>query len=413
VTGVAPELFARAPRVGGALIPLWLAACASPEADSAPSRCAALAAADGTHTLTLAAAEGTIDAQLAVPADAPEGAPVVLQTYGAWDPAVVPDGEHVAIDRAITLRVALSGAAWGDGTDDVRGPLARGAVAAALRYAAGETEDGEGCALVDRAPAADVDTRVAFAQSNGGNLVMATLADAALDAPAPVGLVLWETPAGAGFVNKEADNSPVLYAPGTCTFTPAGGVACPFPADHPPLAVDDGLCFDVDGDGACTDADLREKAPTDPATGRYAGSATLAAVIAAQGLPVQWDDAAASAAFWSPRDAALAAPAVVSRHPELDFLLLASETDHVLHGLADHPHVYGLGEALQAAGARWVRLNPGSRWSGLGEENTPNLPLSLAHPDAWLVAEADENPLDGLATAAVDELADRARSNDW
>ncbi len=411
MTVVAPEASYGAPWVVGALVSVVVAGCASTSPPE-PSRCEALIGVGGVHSLRLAAEEGTIAAQLVVPHDALEEAPVVVQVFGAWDPAVLPGGEHTTLDRVVTLRVALADAEWGDGGDDLRGPQGRAAVAAALRYAAGQDHDTEDCAVVDRAPIADPSTRLVFAQSNGGNLVMATLGDTTLDVPEPVGVVLWETPAGAGFVDMEHGNSEALYAEGSCTFGAASGVSCPF-RPGVELLVQNGPCFDVDGDHACTDADVHEHAPTDPSTGLNAGSPTLAEAFVAAGLHPDWDDTTQSAAFWAERDAARAAPAAIARFPDLPFLLLASETDHVLYGLGDHPHVYGLGEALQTAGARWVRLNPGETWSRLGSENVPNLPLRLSDPTAWLLTEQEENPLSGVATRAVNELVERSRDDNW
>ena len=85
-------------------------------------------------------------------------------------------------------------------------------------------------------------------------------------------------------------------------------------------------------------------------------------------------------------------------------MLLASECDHAIPELDDRPHVMGLGEALQRAGAAWVRLNPGSGWSGLEEENPVNLPLRLAVPGGWLLTDAEESPLRTSAGWAVSEL---------
>ena len=113
------------------------------------------------------------------------------------------------------------------------------------------------------------------------------------------------------------------------------------------------------------------------------------------------------------RDAARLAGALVAAQPELPILLLASATDHV-QTLPDHPHVFGLGEALQGAGAAWTRLNPGTAWlPELSEENPPNAPLRLDDPTGSLVSEAAEEPLAELLAAAVLELSERHQTGEW
>ena len=76
--------------------------------------------------------------------------------------------------------------------------------------------------------------------------------------------------------------------------------------------------------------------------------------------------------------------------------------------------VFGLGEALQGAGAAWTRLNPGTAWlPELSEENPPNAPLRLDDPTGSLVSEAAEEPLAELLAAAVLELSERHQTGEW
>jgi len=174
---------------------------------------------------------------------------------------------------------------------------------------------------------------------------------------------------------------------------------------------DGALCFDIDGDAACAADEVARTEAVDPLTGRFATSPELLALARAAGtLPADWDDETESAAFWAARDAALAAPAVVARYPDGAHLLIGSETDHVLTGLGDHPHLYALGQRLQEAGAAWVRLNPGAAWTGLTDENAVGAPLRVGTADAWLLSEDEESPLEHTLDAAVAELTDHARA---
>lgn len=343
----------------------------------------------------------------------PGSAPVVVQLFGRWDSTTRPPEGNIPIPGTVLVRVALAGAGWGDGTDDVRGPNARAAVAEALRYARGNAVDREGCRVNDRFLVANPEVVVLLGQSNGGNLAAATLADATLDFPQPSALVAWEPPAGAQFVAMEFGASDDVYDPGSCKFSTDVGITCAF-REELALAVDgDDACFDLDADGLCGSEDAQPQPPTDPMTGLPAPSPAFAEALVAAGLAPNWDSVEQARAFWADRDASRLASAVVERFPDLPFLLLASEEDHALPNLADHPHVFGLGEALQGAGARWVRLNPAMAYTSLADENEPNLPLTLADPSGWLYAEDEESPLSGVYVHAVSEVTAHETARDW
>lgn len=387
--------------------------CGSESEDSAS---ACLAAGEGSADLDLEfnSEFGRISARVVAPTSGEAASlPVVVQLFGRWYSTTRPPEGNIPIDSAIVVRVALAGADWGDGTDDVRGPNARAAVAEALRYAHGNAVDGAGCRIDERFPTANPGVVVLLGQSNGGNLAFATLADDTLDVPQPTALVTWEPPAGAQFVNMEFGSTDAVYDPGSCRFDVERGVTC---ALDPALTLAvDGLdvCFDLDHDERCGTSDANPHPPTDPATGLPAASPALAAAVAAAGLASPWDDVEQADSFWAPRDASRLAAAAVTRFPELPFLLLGSEADHAIANLTDHPHVFGLGEALQAAGARWVRLNPGSAYTSLPDENPVNLPLTLANPEGWLLTEDDESPLSTLYAQAVAEVAAHEEAHDW
>ncbi len=388
---------------------LGLAACTTA---TEPDVCLGGEVSDGVRVieLVLEAEAGKLPAQLRLPADASMATlPVVTQVFGGWDDALEPQSARLGPGRSVSLRVALAGPEWGEGVSDTRGPLARQALAAALRFASGDAEDAAGCTLSRRAPPADVNVQLLLGLSNGGNLVYTTLADADLELGALDGVITWETPIGAQLVNIEHRNSADLYAPGTCDLD-TGTLRCPFLLES--LVVADGaLCFDLDADGACAADEVVRTEAIDPLTGRFATSAELLALARVAGtLPADWDDEAESGAFWAARDAALAVPAVVARYPDVAHLLVGSETDHVLTGLADHPHVYALGQRLQEAGAGWVRLNPGAAWTGLADENAVDAPLRVGTADGWLLSEDDEAPLEHILDAAVAELTDHARA---
>ncbi|GDX79527.1 hypothetical protein LBMAG42_13380 [Deltaproteobacteria bacterium] len=396
-----------------ALLALVATAC---NTDGQDSGSACLAAGEGIADLDIELHSdfGRIAARVVAPTGGePASMPVVVQLFGRWYSTTRPEEGNIAIENAVIVRVALAGADWGDGTDDARGPNARAAVAEAIRYAHGNAVDSEGCRIAERFPVANPSVTVLLGQSNGGNLAVATLADDALDVPQPAAVVTWETPAGAQFVNMEFGSTDEVYDPGSCTLDPAWGVSCALNATLSPTVDGNEVCFDLDHDGRCGAADATPHPPTDPATGLRAASPALADALATAGLASPWDNAEEARSFWATRDASRLAASAVARFPDLPFLLLGSEADHALSNLSDHPHVFGLGEVLQAAGARWVRLNPGSAFSLLAEENPVNLPLTLANPDAWLLPEDDENPLSALYAQAVSEVAAHEAADDW
>lgn len=380
---------------------------------------------DGARTLGVQVpddAGGSVHAEVRWPEDpgGEDGWPIVLVLHGAWDPVGTPvDRSTMRVDVGrglVDIHLDLPGNGGTTGTNDRRGAASRAAVATVLGWAAGDRLDSGGCALPDRVPRADPDSLYVLGSSNGGNLAVATLADPMLSLPHVAGLVTWETPAGPPFTNVELGADPTVYTPGTCAHTASSGIVCEMPGERLVETSGDSpvLCFDLDGDGGCDANDVVVRGAEDPATGLVMLSPGLVEAATAKGLAlVGYADAETALAWWAERDAARLAGALVAARPELPVMLLASEVDHV-QTLADHPHVFGLGEALQGAGAAWTRLNPGRDWlAGLGEENAPNAPLRLADPRGALVPEEAEEPATALLTAAILELSDRRRTGDW
>jgi alpha-beta hydrolase superfamily lysophospholipase len=345
--------------------------------------------------------------------------PVALIVHGGWEPdgtAAETESPTAAVNAGLSvihLDLAPEGAAG-----DHRGAIARAAVARAMRYAVGLERDQSGCTLQDRQGGGGVDRLVLVGVSNGGNLAVATLADPTLDLPSPTGVVTWETPSAPPFTTVAFGGEPTVYTPGACARGSVQGldglrVLCEYPTD---LLVGsaDGPCFDVDGDGACTDADAAPRGTHDPVSRRDMYDPSLASLLAARGLlPTYASDADTARIWWEERDATALAAQAVTLHPEAPYLLLASEEDHVLP-YADHPHVYALGEALQAADAAWTRLNPDAdRVAEADDENQPNAPLAMSDPRARVLSEDAENPLDALLSAAVRELVDTGPRAEW
>lgn len=347
--------------------------------------------------------------------------PIAVTLHGGWDQSGTPvDPSTGRVDPAagiVAIHLDLPGNGLSDGVNDRRGPGSRAAVAAALRWAAGITQDQGTCTPAQRTRAGDPDQLYLVGTSNGGNLAAATLADPDLDLPPLDGLVLWETPAGPQFANVELGNDPTVYDAGSCALDADAAIRCTYPVEQlawarPGPAPSD-LCFDLDADAACTDMDVTIHSTEDPISGLLMLSPWVTADFEARGADLEgYGDVEQADAWWSVRDAARAAPGLVAAQPDLPVILVGSEEDHI-QTLVDHPHVFGLGEALQVAGAAWTRLNPGRRWLGGGPDWAPNAPLQLGTPPDGLLTEDDENPLPDTLSAAVLELADRHADGDW
>ncbi len=358
---------------------------------------------------------GSLPAELRWPESGGDGAPVAVFIPGSFHASVVPVGAgtpQADLEQAVvTVHVDLAGDGWADGIDDRRGEVAREAVALALRYAACDAKDSDGLCPRDRVGARS-DLTLLVGHSNGGNLAVATLGDSALDLPPVAGLVTYETPAGASFVNVEYGAGGAAYLEGSCTLG-EGGIDCPFTA--PTAALDaegQKACADLDADGVCAPPEAAVGGSTDPVTGLRALSPQLRAMLDDAGVDAPgFDSVVAARDYWAERDAAQLAPAM-ARHSPVPTVFLATEEDHVLVGLLDHPHVYGLYERLRAEGL-WVRLNPGADWTAFEDENEPGEAFGLSNPAGWLTPEEGGESMQSLFSAALRELTDRSDSGSW
>ncbi len=385
----------------------------------------------GTNTRTvdtmLADATGVFQIHVAVrwaERMGPAGtAPIGVLLHGGWDHIGTPvtvDMPHLDTTQPLVdIHLDLPGGGQSGGTDDERGPLAAAAVAAVLQWAHGDTVDAAGCHLQDRIPPANADDIYVVGASNGGNLAYATLTDETLDLPPLAGLVTWETPVAATFASVELGADPTVYTPGACQWTAANGIQCQFPADELlalPADPTSELCFDINADGRCEDGvDAIVHGPPRPETGELMLSPDLRLAMDERGLLVTgYASAADDDTWWAYRDASRRVQLLTQRWPDLPVLLIGSDVDHILSTWTDHPHIHGIGQALQASGAAWTRLNPGSTWLPANHtENAPDLPLSLLGDDGQMLTEQAESPLDQPLTAAVFELSSRHASGDW
>ena len=373
-----------------------------------------------------------------------DGAPVVVVLPGGFKAISSPVAKS---DRMVETRlgmVALYPSFPTDAGDflsgkvgDYRGSGARTAAAVALAWAVGETEDTDGCTLEDRIPATiSGQPPWLVGQSNGGNLALGLLADDSLDLPAMGGLVTFETPSSAQFVTLEVGSvsapSPV-YQDGSCSWDAVEGLICPM--DYDLLGWDDtatssdghrGVAyFDLDGNGAFDDEvddavwGIR---PEMDGERQVIYSPPMSQALRARGLaPTELLPQEETLEFWSLRDASRALTSAVARWPALPFMVLGTEIDHNL-GIGDHAHVTGLADALQQAGATWVRVNPDTAYLeaviGEGvewEDNPANAETTPGDPSMAMLPEEQELGVHARSyvTAGLLELMQRRWMDSW
>lgn len=389
-----------------------------------------------------------------LPPEAPrydDGAPVVLHVPGWSDQGAHVFGESPtgsqrgSVDLYFLLPGGTSGAERSGGIFDDRGPKSMEALACVVEFASGAVRTTEELALVDVAGVPTTELGL-MADSNGGNLAIATMA-ANLDRTAAVKwIAMRETPAGDHYVVPIlglGTRSNPTYTPGSCTpdacvtDESALGIAdrtTRVAAALHPAGVQVHLAYyDLDGSGTFDDAGLASDASFDEL---YKASADLPLLpwIADDPTGEPWafypvetavalEDrfgrvaleaagiagAEKSLAFWRWRDPFASGDIVAlsAARPDLAVMILATEEDHV-QSASDHPHI-----AIQLAAwtTDWVRLNPDASYlSGSPEVPANEMPVG----DALLAALLPESYGDrAIETAAVTELADRVHTGDW
>ncbi len=366
-----------------------------------------------------------------------EGAPVALYVHGSWTSRYLPlEGDAVRINGGNGIASIYLNLPGGDGltaspgVNDYRGSNARRALAAALRYAAGQQADVEGCTVHDRIPDGAANGYAIAGYSNGGNLVWSTLADEALDVPAPVGVATFETPISGQFVLVEPGTTPgasPLYDEGRCALGDDGAMRCDF--DYSRLDYDaevwpstnGALFIDEDGDGALDDHEFRLATVQDPTSGAWLQSVEATEAARELGLELPGRASVEQAIeWWSEREAPQALAAATALFPETATIVVGTEEDHVVTGATGHEHITGLLEAASEAGLPWTRLDPDAAYVTAITGSTHVFPETPANQAVTVGDEVELEPADVDAvrgshylTAAVLELLDRAYVQDW
>ncbi|MFQ5492336.1 MAG: hypothetical protein ACE5GE_16620 [Phycisphaerae bacterium] len=425
-------------------------------------------ASDSAVGMVLALPSGSVDAPIELHLFWPEaggarfgeGAPVVVVVPGGHRPSLAADETDDDVIRAVQrgfIHVSFSmpgtldeetGRGTG-GAYDYRGPTCQRALADTILFALGRLADTDGKSITDHVSFAKVDNVGVVGLSNGGNLVLTTLAAHGSELDSLGWLVTWESPIGDQYVTVELGSGTTLnpyYTPGTSTTTaapwPGMGDALAFdatqtveledPATRLATTVTGALFLDQDGDGSLDAGEFPFSPVGGPGTtvgSRHLPkgytSVELAELVAdnaerlfPEGMPVWLADLDEVKSYWADRDGSLAIGIVTKALPELSLLALATEQDHV-QSQPDHPHVRSLVNGWLEAGGGWVRLNPDAGYLAelTGEpasqfpDTVPNVSIPYPGIEAMVMPETvNEVTINStiIVTAAMMEMADRA-----
>lgn len=380
---------------------------------------------------------GSITVQIAIPSGEryPEGSPVAVFVHGGWNPDAVPlskESPRLVSDQGFaTVYLNLPGGdetESSDGSSDQRGRGARQALAAVLRYAAGESIDDGRCTLSDRLPGGTSGEVVMAGWSNGGNLAWATAADAELDIPSLDGIAVFESPISSQLVTVEpgsTEHPGDFFSASSCDLTDELRLSCSHGYPHiswdPDVSEATGGALFID-DNANDRRDPGEST-LDPvwSPADEAWVHPVEALEAAGDLPLVWRASQREAAdFWAEREATVHIAGALARFPALAGIATGTEIDHVLSDLDLPVHVTGMVAAMQAAGVAWSRLHPDSAYveqiTGFPEaqEYDADMPLETREPLLSMEPE-DGAHIRGTdyISAAIVEIMDRAHSEDW
>ena len=381
-----------------------------------------------------------------------DAAPIAISVSGGWsknrlsDVTSSPEGVaqgFVVVEFLLPGSRQLDGEATG-GAFDTRGFNCRAVLADVIRYAGDALEDAEGSLLSDRVSYADATNLGIVGRSNGGNLVLTTLAESADSLPPVAWFVAWETPVGDQFGAIELNHNP-YYRPGTSTAT-----TCPTPGMEAALVFDRSgvtrfvdvngneqelsglLCADLDGNNSCEPGDVMLGGiGAEDAPGLYSlhNSQELAAMVASRGPtlfgsvgPPRWmADETETAAFWALRDGALVIPELSTSMPDLLVIHVQTAFDHV-QTQPDHPHAAAHLQGWLDAGHSFVRLNADASYvaaaAGLDASQVSELDANTPVPWPGVAVAVPAETITGVPTApfmtpsAMAELADRSRDGD-
>lgn len=325
-----------------------------------------------------------------------------------------------------------SGELESGGTYDSRGPNCQKALRDVIRFALGESKALDGRTLADLVkPIVPQGNNVGLVgYSHGGNAALAVAGVYGQEISSLAWIVNWESPVGDGCVTADAGGWRRKVNPAYNTETGEFDLSLlafdpdlpleSIPPTRPGAPASKGaLYFDIDQDGRYNEeADFALKPRLWDDKMFYA---TRVARYAAQHnlIPPSFSDRIATPEetdeHWRMRTGQYWFDETVKQIPDLRFIVVASEVDHV-QVAPDHPHVLIQYEGMRKAGARFVRLNAARAyvqkvWGRLAPQAVDNVPLApFDHQSIrTAVQPVGESgiPRDITILSAACELADR------
>ena len=317
-----------------------------------------------------------------------EGAPVVIYMAGGFDGIGISE-RVTGLDGQgfIEIRFNFPGCGTGanrsgGGPYDNRGPESLKAARDMCRFAIGSLNDDQNRSLAELvAPIPSLHGNVGLVGwSNGGNTNLCLAGIHGQEIPGLAWIVNWESPVGDGMPQAEAGSKETSLRPFNPSVNQAydpddgewdlsslrydPGIQVPLIEDQSKRVLG-GLYFDITGDALVTPGKdyipypLIFETPDGP-KGYYSERLRNAADslgILPSNTPEHIATKEETGEFWSQRNGEYWIGPAMDRLPNLMFMVIANDTDHVQRA-ADHPHVLIQYEAFRIAGARFVRLNP-------------------------------------------------------
>ncbi len=393
-----------------------------------------------------AAGETGIAIKINVPEKAryADGAPVAINIVGGFDGvglnSTIPGlTEQGFIQIGLNLPGAGLNQDKSGGTYDYRGADSVAALREVTLFALDKVKDINGKTLTELIePLCPLSHNVGIiGLSNGGNLSLCSAGIFAEQLKDLAWLVNWESPVGNGMPGGEAgtknSNPPInpAYNPDTGEWdlsTLSYDSTLPIGSDprHP---LKGGLYFDLNHNHQAdpgtdfippplTFTDLPENTTTK--TKVYYSERLTDYAITHNLYPIRPPEHLSSLSecenFWYWRDGAQWIKNIVAANPEIRFLVIASEKDHV-QTAADHPHILIQYDAFREAKAQFVRINPDASYINLlateplGDPPADNdAGTQFDHLSIRNALEPETVSMTTSVLAAACELADRCRS---
>ena len=315
------------------------------------------------------------------------GAPIVIYGAGGFKADGICERETELVDQGfIEIRFNFPGGGndttRSGGVNDNRGELSLQAMRDIIRFANGTISDIDGNMLAELvAPVTPLYSNVGLiGWSNGGNTNICVAGRFGDEIDYLAWIVNWESPVGDGMPQAEAGSKDCALRPRNPEVNPAynpatgewlldslrydASIRIPILEDNA-IEVIGGIYFDMDGDGIVDPYyDFIPYPLVFEINGQYSSfySERLRRAAAQKNLfpnppPLHVTSVSETEEFWSIRNGELWIDSVVVKFPNIMFMVVANEIDHVQRA-PNHPHVLIQYKKFISAGARFVRLNP-------------------------------------------------------